>query len=227
MSVGLSTDISIAVQLIIGLVTLRGVTLRDKVSSEDKILIDILQIETLVQFIELAFYIFLLRKLIGNYDTMATVRYFDWFISTPLMLFTIIVYFKYEETIEKQLSSFTLSEFIKENKNNITKIVFFNFMMLLVGYLGETNVLPEMPSFFLGFLFFALSFNIIYTKYAISSQIGSKIFVFISVIWSLYGFSYTLNGQEKNIAYNILDILAKNFFGLYLYYKVTQKVKMT
>jgi bacteriorhodopsin len=227
MSVGLSTDISIAIQLIIGLVTLRGVTLRDKVASEDKVLIDILQIETIVQFIELGFYIFLLRKLIGNYDNMATVRYFDWFISTPLMLFTIIVYFKYEQTIEQNSRTFTISEFIKDNKSNITKIIFFNFMMLFFGYLGETRVLQEMTSFFLGFVFFALSFNIIYTEYAIYSQIGRKLFVFLAVIWSLYGFAYILNAQEKNISYNILDIFAKNFFGLYLYYKVMQKVKMT
>jgi bacteriorhodopsin len=30
---------------------------------------------------------------------------------------------------------------------------------------------------------------------------------------------------QKNISYNILDIIAKNFFGLYLYYKISVQGK--
>ena len=51
------------------------------------------------------------------------------------------------------------------------------------------------------------------------NQKEEKIFIFfLLIIWSLYGFAFLLNANEKNIIYNILDIFSKNFFGLYLYY---------
>ena len=36
----------------------------------------------------------------------------------------------------------------------------------------------------------------------------------------MYGIASILNPYNKNNMFNILDIFAKNFFGLYLYYKV-------
>ena len=222
MSVALTTDISIAIQLIIGLITLRGIYF--KVPKEHEILVDILKLETFVQFIELGFYLFLMRKLSSNVGNMAVVRYFDWFITTPTMLLTTIVYFKYLQTIEHKMDSFTFSEFIKENKKDIMLITFFNFMMLMAGYLGEIKVLQVIPSFVLGFIFFILSFKIIYEKYAIHSQDGKTIFTFIATVWSLYGFAFVLEPSQKNISFNILDIFAKNFFGLYLYYNIKAKL---
>jgi bacteriorhodopsin len=37
------------------------------------------------------------------------------------------------------------------------------------------------------------------------------------IVWSLYGVAAILPFFIKNISYNILDIFAKNFFGLFLY----------
>ena len=31
--------------------------------------------------------------------------------------------------------------------------------------------------------------------------------------------------QTKNISYNLLDIVSKNFYGLFIYYKVIQESK--
>ena len=37
-------------------------------------------------------------------------------------------------------------------------------------------------------------------------------------VWSLYGVAALLGDKLKNISYNILDIFAKNFYGLFLYF---------
>jgi amino acid permease len=138
------------------------------------------------------------------------------------MLLTSIIYFKYEEYKEKKrkksLKNLTLKTFIKKNQENIIFIMICNFLMLLFGYLKEINYIDKTSGFVLGFISFYLSFNNIYKYYAKKSKRGIRIYYFLFIIWSLYGFAFLLNSKEKNIIYNILDIFSKNFFGLYLYY---------
>ena len=73
----------------------------------------------------------------------------------------------------------------------------------------------------IGFFFFYKSFSIIY-KYAEKTEIGKNLFKFLVVAWALYGVAAMLPIKEKNICYNTLDIFSKNFYGLYIYYKVRQ-----
>ena len=88
--------------------------------------------------------------------------------------------------------------------------------MLLFGYLGELGVIDKYTATVSGFIGFAYAFNIIYTDYARKSKIGKKLFNFLVTVWGLYGVVYLLNDTLKNNAFNMLDIVAKNFFGLYL-----------
>ncbi len=221
-SVQFSTELSIIVQLITGLLSFNGLFL--KLPQQHKILSDILTLETIVQVIELFFYIFILRHLSSNsINSMATMRYFDWFITTPTMLLTTIIYFKYEEHLHKNPNTnrqvFTFWEFVKENKTNIIKIFSYNFLMLLFGYLGETGSIDMKVSLTFGFIFFGMSFYTIYKEYAIYSNIGKNMFNFLFGIWTLYGVAALYEPITKNHMFNTLDIFAKNFFGLYLYYK--------
>jgi bacteriorhodopsin len=151
---------------------------------------------------------------------MASVRYFDWFITTPTMLLTTIIYFKYQEYIEKNIESpLKFWEFLKAHKKNILTIIISNFLMLLFGYLGEIKVIDMTTSLTLGFIFFGITFNTIYENYAKNSIESKKLFNFILIVWGLYGIAAMLNPVNKNNMFNILDIFAKNFFGLYLFYK--------
>lgn len=224
-SVQSSTELSILVQLVTCLISFNGLYL--KLPLQHKILSDILTLETIVQVIELFFYIFFLRSLsLNSIDSMATVRYFDWFITTPTMLLTTIIYFKYEEYLHKNpninYKVFTLWDFVKENKKNIIKIFICNFLMLLFGYLGETGRINMQISLTFGFIFFGISFHTIYNEYAVYSETGKNMFNFIFSIWSLYGVAALFDPITKNHMFNTLDIFAKNFFGLYLYYKAKQ-----
>lgn len=218
-NVKFSTDLSIFIQIITGLISMQGIFLT--LPKKHGILKEILTLETMVQFIELFFYVFFLKSMvITALPQMASIRYFDWVITTPTMLLTTIIYFKYQEYIEKNIDTpLHFWEFLKEHKKNIITIVVSNFLMLLFGYLGETNVINMPTSLTLGFIFFGITFNTIYQNYAINSKESKKLFNFILIIWGLYGIAAMLNPIHKNNMFNGLDIFAKNFFGLYLFYK--------
>ena len=211
---------SLWIQLITTLISLDG--FRYTVDPKDAILKEILFIETFVQFVESFFYSYIIRGL-NNYDLMTSRRYFDWMITTPIMLFSTIIFFKYSEMKEKeQLEPFTTKEFYLENKDNVHKIAVFNALMLLFGYLGETGVIDKKISIPVGFIFFFLSFKIIYEDYAVNSELGMLLFKILFVIWALYGVAAMFPGREKNISYNMLDIFSKNFYGLFIYYKIRE-----
>ena len=54
-----------------------------------------LSIEMFVQLIQMSMYIYLIFKF--HVPSMALSRYIDWFLTTPLMLFSLMLYFKYEK----------------------------------------------------------------------------------------------------------------------------------
>ena len=218
MNVVFSTNLSIIIQIISGLFSIRGIFV--KLPENHKILTHILILETIVQVIELLFYIFYLRSIVvTNLPQMASIRYFDWIITTPTMLLTTIIFFKYQEYIEKNIDEkLDFWQFIKENKQNIITIFICNFLMLLFGYLGEIKYMDMTQSLFFGFIFFGITFYTIYKNYAIKSKSSLKMFYFILFIWGLYGVAALFDPVNKNNMFNILDLFAKNFFGIYLYY---------
>lgn len=217
-----TTNLSIIIQIITGLVSFNGIFL--ELPDKHKILNEILALETSVQVIELFFYIYFLRGLALKYvHKMGSIRYFDWAITTPTMLLTTIIYFKYEEYLEKNEEKvLTFGDFLKDNTQNIITIIVCNFLMLLFGYLGEIGLIDMTSSIVLGFAFFAYSFYVIYRDYAIKSKKSLNLFYFILSVWSLYGLAAIFSHHHKNNMFNILDVFAKNFFGLYLYYKAVE-----
>lgn len=65
--------------------------------NENSVLKEVLGLETVVQFIELAFYVtfgFILPTVAGSVD-IAIYRYLDWFITTPTMLLSTITFMDY------------------------------------------------------------------------------------------------------------------------------------
>jgi hypothetical protein len=220
-----TTQLSVILQLLIGIISTRGVFFN--VDEKHKILTQILVIETVVQYIELAFYIYFLKNFdVSPLSKMAIIRYYDWFFTTPTMLISTVLYFKYEEHIQNNkpgtLDLFTV---FKQEQSTIIQIIISNFLMLLFGYLGEKNRINKKIGIPLGFIFFAITFNIIYENYAIKSTNGKKIFNIILPIWAMYGIAAYMNDTYKNNMFNILDIFAKNFFSLFIYYKLQEVSK--
>ena len=80
---------SLWVQIITTLISLDG--FRYDVDPKDAILKEILFIETFVQFIEGFFYSNIINA-VDKLENMTPRRYFDWVITTPIMLFSTIIF---------------------------------------------------------------------------------------------------------------------------------------
>ena len=134
-------------------------------------------------------------------------------------------YLIFLERREKKEDTIGLNFFdlVVENGNTISNVFILNWAMLFFGYLGEMKILSTPIGVLLGFIPFLLYYYIIYQKYAIESSSGVKIFWYFFIFWSLYGVVALLPYYLKNGFYNILDLFAKNFFGLFLSYIILLK----
>jgi hypothetical protein len=207
--------ISVIVQLFTGIFDVLAFFL--KVPSQFNIIRQLLILELSVQIIEGSFYIWLVYNF-NNVTDVTPKRYIDWSITTPTMLITLVFFLIYSYHREKgdtyKLEFFKL---LNENSSNITNILLLNWMMLIFGYLGEVKILPTIMGVILGFIPFLLYYLIIFLTY-VRNQTGFKLFLYFFIFWSFYGIVALFPYHLKNACYNILDLFAKNFFGLFLGY---------
>jgi len=203
-----SAYFSLIIQFIVGLINLYGLNI--DVSDSKKIIKDILKLEFGVQIIEFIFYTWMITnlKLIKN---ITPYRYLDWIITTPTMLITLISYLS-----NKNESS--LKDFLSKNKSFVINIITLNTIMLLFGLAGELNYIDYNTSIILGFIPFIFYFKLIYDKYLITNTENNKIklYWFFFIIWTIYGIVAFLPYEQKNTAYNILDLFSKNLFSVFL-----------
>ena len=102
-----------------------------------------------------------------------------------------------------------------QNKKINHKELFYPEETTLYIYNSGWN-LKALYSVLIGFIFFYYTFNIIYS-YA-KNDTSYNLFMFLLIVWSLYGIAALFENNKKNICYNLLDIVSKNFYGLYIYY---------
>ncbi len=206
---------SIIIQIISTVITWEG--LFKNLKGSDVVLKEILAIENIVQIIEFTFYLY-----IASYNTdvskMGTLRYVDWFVTTPTMLFTTIVYMEYNNVKDKG-EILDVKKFISLNKMKMYKIFVNNFFMLVCGLLVELDIINMYLGISIGFYFFYQTFKIIHT-YTKNNVINDRLYTFLVIVWGLYGFAAMLSNKNKNISYNLLDLVAKNFYGLYIYFLI-------
>ena len=190
-----------------------------KVPMKDMMLKDILLIENVVQAVEFIFYL-AIGFIITNIPTkhLAKYRYYDWAITTPIMLLTTLLFFIYEDNKynrnENDKEILSAWDVIMREKRSIILFCLSNLGMLLMGFLQETNKLSIMITNTIGFLFLFYSFYIL-NKYA-KTETSRKLFWVMLVVWSLYGVVATFDPVMKNTSYNILDVISKNFYGIFL-----------
>jgi hypothetical protein len=189
----------------------------------DAALKEILALETVVQTVELVFYGWYRNEMLARISDITRFRYYDWAFTTPVMLFTTASYYGYLESKEKkQKEPFSVVQFLKDNLTPITIMVLLNAAMLAFGYLQEIGSVSLLWSSLFGYAALMGSFRILYEFVAkVPNQQG--LFWFMFFVWSLYGVAAMLNPIGKNISYNILDIFAKNFYGLFLGYLIVKK----
>lgn len=186
------------------------------IPSVHSILKSVLSIETLVQVIQMSFYTWYAFQdhRIGD---VTRYRYLDWIITTPLMLFTTMVYFEYRNTPEKP---FTLEEFWNRYWKEVLVVGGFNLVMLVFGYLQELGLIGLVTSTLFGFAGLFGSFAVMYDRFASKTPTNLPLFWFMFSVWSLYGVAAWFPSALKNASYNVLDIFAKNFYGVFLSYLI-------
>jgi hypothetical protein len=210
--------ISLLVQFIVGIIDYYALTI--PIGPNDVLLRDLLSVELFVQSIEFIFYVWMIYFFHKVSKNITPVRYIDWSITTPLMLITLVAYLKHDG-----MRPTRLREFINEHSSSIVKIVLLNASMLGFGLLGELGILNPYTSTALGFIPFALNFKYIKDTFLPDGGMNSKniLFYWFVFFWSLYGVFAVMSYTIKNTGYNILDIFAKNFFGVFLAYVILSR----
>lgn len=177
----------------------------------------IMNLETCISLIACYFYSMFNDKIKKNEETKETIkwkeftqlRYIDWAITTPIMLLTLSLVLSFNSKTKILLHWFLVS-------------IFFNYIMLYTGYLGETGQLNRNMSQLLGFIAFLITFGVIYIQYLLPRFNFDNLVIFgaFLVVWSLYGVAFNFTELNKNITYNYLDLISKCFMGigLWIYY---------
>jgi bacteriorhodopsin len=177
----------------------------------------IMNLETCISIIAGYFYSIFVQKIeeFGkedipiDWENITKMRYTDWAITTPMMLIVLSLVLGNNIGIHIRF-------------HIISFILIMNYLMLYIGYLGETGSLVRFTAMVGGFIPFILMFgtifiNFVRPKYILANYVLFSIF---TGLWALYGVVYLLNEEYKNIAMNILDCTAKCFvgIGLWTYY---------
>jgi bacteriorhodopsin len=216
-----SIDASLFIQVFTLMVNMFSFTL--PLDKWDFALKEILGLETAVQIVELFFYIWYRGHIVEKVHDVTRFRYYDWFLTTPTMLFSTAAYYGYLESKESQIDKpFSVLTFFKDNSNLIWLMFLMNAFMLLFGYLQEIGMLSIVWSSILGYAGLAGAFGVLYS-FASKVPQQQGLFWLMFIAWSLYGVAAMFSSVKKNIAYNVLDIFAKNFYGLFLSYLIAQR----
>jgi hypothetical protein len=181
------------------------ITLIAALTAKDQKMVNMMNLETSVSFVAALVYGMIITKLDSGLITLEDVteyRYLDWAITTPMLLLVLLIYFKTPVSIYIYMI-----------------ILLLNGGMLASGYLGETKRINKMTGGIVGFFCFALML-VVLGLYCLNSSSSLQEVILLSifaVIWTSYGIAYYMDIQTKNLMYNALDIIAKVFFGIYIW----------
>lgn len=144
-----------------------------------------------------------------DWNELTQIRYVDWAITTPLMLLVLALVLSFNSKTIIKLKWFAA-------------IIFFNYVMLYTGYLGETGDLEGIIADIMGFIAFFITFGIIFVQYVLPrfNLDNYLLFGIYLFVWGAYGIAYNFTEINKNIFMNYLDLTSKCLIGigLWIYY---------
>lgn len=181
----------------------------------------IFNMETVISVIASYFYLLFIEKFDEydknntpiKWDDITKLRYIDWSITTPFMLFALCVVLSFN--VKKTVNLFLISF-----------VIFLNYVMLYMGYLGETGIITRITAMITGFVAFFMMFLIIFLNFVKPKYILINYVLFFSYffIWSIYGIVYMFDDYTKNTITNILDCISKCIMGILLWAYYTKLV---
>jgi bacteriorhodopsin len=199
-----------------------------------EVLHTILWMETAVQLIEFLWYFFVAGSFVWGMrltgrscEFGVEFRYWDWLLTTPVMLLSLYFLLHY---FASEGHCLTNEELTKKTAfwGFVVLIIFADLFMLAIGYAYETERLGATPTnglrrqapMALGFV--ALLCAFIPHFYTIGDTYTDEGIAFLLVtlfLWACYGLvAWYWMGRRglipKNAAYNVLDLLSKNAMGI-------------
>lgn len=200
---------SLAAQVVLTLVTASSLFL----SYDDRTLFELSLLETVAQVVEFAYYL----AAVFYYGAIRTwTRYLDWIVSTPLMLTSTIAFLLYRAEPSAGLAQ------VFEGANLLPSLVVLtlNWVMLLAGFLVEVGATRyRTATLSLGMAAFVGEFFVLYDNFVREAgPVGFGLFLFTYLVWGGYGIAASLQDDAlKNVSYNALDVVSKNFYGAFLF----------
>lgn len=206
-----SARASLAFQVLLTAITASSFVLPRK--SDQGSLFLIVALETGSQVVEFTYYAVALCWA-GSIQTWT--RYVDWVISTPVMLLSTMLFLCYlTEGDGVDFSNLWESD---EKRMATIGTLTLNWATLALGLAYELEWWASPTPLALGMLTFLGSFAFLLVGYVRGTgTIGIALFLFMYVVWGLYGVAATQSYRVKNIGYNLLDIVSKNFYGIVLF----------
>ena len=164
-------------------------------------------------------YIYMRGVWIDSGNTPTVYRYIDWFITVPLQM------------IEFYL---ILSVVRKVSGKMFWRLLIGSLVMLMGGYLGETEAIPRSLGFVIGMAGWIYILYEIFSGEAgrAAAKSGNKTFVtafnalrmIVTVGWAIYPLGYIfgyftggVNADALNVIYNLADFINKIAFGLIIW----------
>ena len=190
------------------LMTTATITFIESITTDDVRARHILNLETCISVVATFFYSKFVEQIEEgvDYKQINIDRYTDWMITTPLMLLVLCLVFVYNTKTTLKLWSFFV-------------VLVLNLGMILTGYLGEVDYMNRTNANIIGFGFFAVLFGYLYKTFLHKKYNFDNMLIFSSffILWALYGVFYEYDEQFKNVAFNILDLFAKCFVGIFFW----------
>ena len=224
-------NVTFVVSLVVQFLVLAFSVITIFVGSPPEVLSLVLTLESVVQGVELAWYVligFLFRygqrcfKRRRPFDFGVEFRYFDWYVTTPLMLITLFflcMYFHNPCMREEELAEYP--RFV----GYLVLIVLMDWAMLTLGLVVELDVRSIQQYaprcvLAIGFAPFLAAFTPHFDVLSQRATTEGVVVVAVTIVlWTVYGaVSLWLVGkdvaQTKNAWFNILDIFSKNVAGV-------------
>ena len=199
------------------LLTTATITFIEAMRTNNATVQHIMNLETCISIIASYFYSVFNQKIHDwnkknesiDWKEITELRYIDWAITTPIMLLVLSLVLSFNSKTKIRLHWFAC-------------IVFFNYVMLYIGYLGETEKLERIIADIIGFVAFFITFGTIFVQYVLPrfNFDNYVLFGLYLFIWSFYGIVYNFTEINKNIVMNYLDLTSKCLIGigLWIYY---------
>lgn len=201
--------LSLCLQVVIGSSAVVGLFVPHP-PDEARTLRVVFALEAASQLVEFVWYAVALCR----YRTIATwTRYADWVVSTPLMLVSMAMFFALRKT-GRDDAALVLGD------GSLWVCLAFNQLMLSLGLLAEIRSVSSDGGsrllLGLGTAAFAVSFGFLGSMVSTADAWSAGLFSVVLVVWALYGVAAALPYDAKNVAYNCLDVVSKNCYGLFL-----------